>query len=735
MRNRPLLMVCLLILTVIVTAVWGGGEKLIKELRPSPLEKYVQEEEFLIVCGKIYRIEQKETCQALYLKNNSIKSENQLFQESKIIIYTDSDLQLHIGNEITARGEVTFFDHARNPGNFDQKQYYRRQNIHAMVWTSDIIVSDPFIWKCRDWLNGLQRNWEKMLTDILGEKEGSTLAAMLLGDKNGMDQEMKDLYQVNGIGHVLAISGLHLSFIGLGIYRFLRKLTGSYLVGGIGGILFLGGYILMVGLSVSSVRAFVMFLFRTGADMVGAHYDRKTALATAAVIVLCWRPLYLMDGGFWMSFGACLAVDLVLPVFHGIPFQIIWGSLSIQAILLPVTLYYFYEIPVYSVLLNLYVIPLMSVLLFLGLFGSMLYGLSVPEAELVIKLCGGILKLYEKSCKFAMELPGARIVTGQPELWQIAVYYILLAAVISVLKICFSKRNTEGRKKYLWISALLIWILGIGLLVHPFGKADTLEVTMLDVGQGDGLFIKGPSGGTYLIDGGSSDVKEVGRYRIEPFLKSKGVGQLDYVFISHGDNDHMNGVEELIERGKLGIQIGTLVLPVQKFWDESLYDLVQKAKKAGISVAIMEPGQSIQEHQMCFSCLQPEETDEIEVGNSASMVLCLQYGAFDMLFTGDVEAEGEERLTQILKEQYADTAWEVLKVAHHGSKNSSGEAFLRETDPEYALISAGQENRYGHPHAETLERLEQTGCTIRSTQDSGAIFIKVKKNIMTVEFN
>lgn len=740
MKNRPLFTVCLIVLAMIIIAVEGGGEKFIKELRLSPLERNVQEGDILTVCGRVYRIEQKETYRAIYLKDNSIQSENHSFQESNILIYTDSNLELHIGNEITAHGEAMFFDTARNPGNFDQKQYYRRQNIHGMVWASGIQVSDSSCWKYRDALKHLQVRWKEILTKVLGERKGATLSTIMLGDKNGMDQDVKDLYQANGIGHILAISGLHLSLIGLGIYRILRKLTGSYLVAGTGGILFLGMYIMMVGWSVSVVRSFVMFLFRTGADMTGSHYDNKTAIASAGVIVLCWRPLYLMDGGFWMSFGACLAIEFVFPVFQDLPMQSLWGSISIQIVLLPVILYYFFEIPVYSVLLNLYVIPLMSILLFLGMMGSILYGLMLPGQEIIFKICGMILDLYEKSSSITICFPGARMVIGRPELWQIVVYYLLLAAIIVMIKIQRMKQKNvklksgNGRKRVL-IEAMFLMILGIGILIHRFGDVGTLRITMLDVGQGDGLFIRGPSGGTYLIDGGSSDVTNVGRYRIEPFLKSQGVGKLDYVFISHGDSDHMNGVEELMEREKLGIKIDTLVLPVREKWDESLYSLARKAEKAGICVAVMEPGQKIKEQEMSLTCLQPEKEGTIEPGNAASMVLCLQYGGFDMLFTGDVETEGEEKLMQIIQEQYVDTEWEVLKVAHHGSKNSSSEEFLQLVSPEYALISAGRKNRYGHPHVETVERLEQADSRICSTQESGAVTVRVKKNIMTVEFN
>lgn len=549
----------------------------------------------------------------------------------------------------------------------------------------------------------------------------------------------------------MAISGLHLSFVGIGMYKILRRITGSYPVGGAFGILFLVLYILMIGLTVSAVRALVMYLFRVGADMTGRHYDAPTALATAAAVVLVWRPLSLYDGGFWLSFGAVFAILAVLPVLQenieGLQKSVVGGivqgmtaSIGINLIILPILLYYFFEFPLYSFILNLFVIPLMSVLLFLGMTGSFLCLWAEALSQLIFRLCRMILWIYKGSCNIAIGLPGARLVIGKPELWQIVVYYGILALVLYLLKsyqkeaMCSENERRKFRKfKRKRRLSILLWMMGLFILIFRWGENGKLTTVVLDVGQGDGIFIKGPDGGTYLVDGGSSDVKKVGRYRLEPFLKSQGVGILDYVLISHGDSDHMNGVEELIERQDIGVEIRTLVLPVQEVWDEALAGLAEKARSSGIRVVTIGAEQSIREGKMTLTCIQPGNMERetvgdmgLQSGNVASMVLAVQYGKFDMLLTGDVEEEGEEQLTKRLEEQYRDCAWEVLKVAHHGSKNSSSGEFLGQVQPAYALVSAGQENRYGHPHQETIERLVDAGSKIYSTQENGAIIVEVE---------
>ncbi len=464
-------------------------------------------------------------------------------------------------------------------------------------------------------------------------------------------------------------------------------------------------------------------------------------------------------------------------------------SLGINLIILPILLYYFFEFPIYSLFLNLFVIPLMSVLLFMGMEGSLFSVFFLPLSSACFWICGGILRLYEMSCNLALTLPGAQFVAGKPEIWQIAVYYGILVIVLLLLREKERLReyvdgvdDVEGAesKKYqtcgrgnssrkhagrgsgrsiqkregskldvdvqrrvtmLGRFALMLGMAGIIVLTHQWGERGKLTAVILDVGQGDGIFMRGPEGETYLVDGGSSDVKKVGQYRIEPFLKSQGVGVIDYVLISHGDSDHMNGVEELIERRDIGVRIGTLILPVQEVWDEALAGIAEKAKKYGVRVGVIEPGQGIKEGNVTITCIQPgnpgtkvenresegqNEEEGYEPGNEASMVLAVKFGEFDMLLTGDVEGEGEEQLTKKLEEQYRGYTWEVLKAAHHGSKNSSSEEFLRQVKPAYVFISAGQTNRYGHPHQETIERLTDVGSKIYSTQENRAIIVEVE---------
>lgn len=722
MRNRPLCSVCLMVFLIFSIGMTAGGSRFFREPMPSEIKKQAGKE--VQITGQVYQIEVRESYQILYL----ILSK----KTARILVYDDAKQSVQIGNKVNVKGELSLFEEARNPGNFDQKFYYEKQKIGAFLWAEALRVTDRESNPLKQGLYELRQKWKRILIDAAGEEDGGALAAILLGEKQGMDREIRELYQVNGIAHVLAISGLHLSFLGVGVYHLLRRITGSYTVGGLAGVLFLSAYILMIGMTVSAFRAMVMFLFRIGADLSGRHYDSPTALAAAAVTVCMWRPLSLYDSGFWLSFGALIAIIFILPIFKNLPAQSLWASVSVNLFLLPILMYSFYEVPIYGVFLNLIVIPLLSVLMAAGLIGTMISLFWEHAGEAIFLCCRIIFRVYEHSCEAALRLPFARVVTGQQDIWKILFYYVFLfAAVLLLRKKEENKGEKRSRKKRVVLSVLLVGT-GMTILLFTAQVKDKITITMLDVGQGDGLVIRGPEGKTYFMDGGSSDVKKVGEYRIEPYLLSQGIGSLDYVFASHGDQDHISGIKELVQRQKTGVTIKRLVLPTQTVWDDALKELAEMAEKEGIPVFTMEKGQCLTEGKLSLTCIQPGKGEMEETGNSASLVLALRYGDFDMLFTGDVEGEGEKRLVDHLQGEYSECVWDVLKTAHHGSGNSTTEEFLKTAAPQYAFISAGKNNSYGHPHKETLERLKDAGAIVYSTQEEGAVTIVVSEREFTI---
>ena len=220
MKNRPLCSLCLVIAILIGILTAGAGAKFVSELRPSPVEQHGEKDDWLIVRGQVYKKEEKEKYQILYLKKCSVyfqkdqqsqqnqQSQQSLIKESRMLIYDEKKNKIQIGNEVEAEGKLSFFETARNPGNFDQKAYYQRQNIHGKVWSETLRITDHTVKRIQNVLENIRVHCRNTLLSEAGEKNGSILSTILLGEKSQMDPEIKKLYQVNGIGHILAISGV-----------------------------------------------------------------------------------------------------------------------------------------------------------------------------------------------------------------------------------------------------------------------------------------------------------------------------------------------------------------------------------------------------------------------------------------------------------------------------------------------------------------------------------------------
>lgn len=726
MKNRPLGTICVLVIVIqILIGVSGRSGNDVPDIgNPGRIT----------AVGQVYEKSTRQEYQILYLQNAEISVSDQKIKKGKMIVYDKEFQNVRLGNEVFVTGDGSLFDAPRNPGNFDQKFYYEKQGIFLMVFADQVRVVRRDMWKIRDGLFELRTRWHRMLLRVLGDKDGGTLSAIMIGEKAELDERRKELYQASGISHLLAISGLHLSLIGFVFYEGLRKVGLSCKLAGLMGGAGLLFYTVMTGMSVSVMRATIMFLLRIGADMCGRVYDMTTALLLAGAMILWEKPLYAFDPGFLLSFGAILGILLLLPTLKMLlPCKKEWmagiyAGAAIQGFLLPVTLYFFFEIPVYSMILNLLVIPLMSFLLGGGLLGSVVYCLFPWIGNRILRGSGLILRFYDCICKWGMKFPVSRLTVGQPKWAQVVVCYLFL-----LLFILYVRRESENGEKELTklkrCGGIFILCVSLSLSFSLRYKKNEVEVTMLDVGQGDGIYIRGPSGGQYFVDGGSSDVKQVGRYRIESFLKSRGVGTLDYVFLSHGDGDHLSGIRELLKRQDVGIRIRTLVLPTENVWDDALKEIGEIALSHGTEVVTMEAGDELSEGEFHMRCLQPGKEFRGEAGNASSMVLQVEYREFDLLLTGDVEGEGEELLSLEKRLEPVD----ILKVAHHGSKNSTTEEFLDVVQPKIALISAGRENSYGHPHKETIERLKKAGVIIYNTQESGGVTIRTDGGIMQVE--
>ncbi|MCM1387484.1 MAG: DNA internalization-related competence protein ComEC/Rec2 [Bacillus sp. (in: Bacteria)] len=692
---------------------------------------------------KEYRISKEREVPVIYLKNVQIlnsQTENAQFMEKEqtpmlsqiegVICYMEEEKGAapKIGSYVRMQGRLRGFSQATNPGEFNSRRYYQILHIQARLQNAQLLQESVSYHKFGEKLWQI-RTYLASLLDASYEKDDAALMkAMLLGEKSGLDEEIKQLYQVNGIIHILSISGLHISLIGMGFYKILRKLGCPRLVTTLLAIGFMYSYGLMTGMSISALRAVVMFAFRIMAELLKRTYDMLTAMTIVAVSVLIEQPLYLYHSGFLFSFGAILAIGLFLPIVEENLLgktkleRVMSTSLSVAIITLPVYLCFYYEYPLYSLFLNLLIIPGTGLIVADGLITIAAAAYCLPLGKYPAFPAHLMFSFYEYCCKLTLKLPGSRNIMGKPENWQVILFIIIITLAI------FAGKKWSRLQFWQWIL--------IALMCITMRWQEGLQITLIDVGQGDGIYIADGMGGHYLIDGGSSDKSDTGTYQILPFLKYEGVDTLDAVFVTHMDSDHYNGIQTLIEQmDTSGVIIKNLILPDigEESKSEAYKELARSAARQKISVRYLHKGDMICHGKLRLTCLHPESGSNRET-NEASIVLYLEYDEFTALFTGDLEGSGEESVRKQLENYLpAGKNLTMLKVAHHGSKNSTEAAFLETASPYIALISAGKDNSYGHPHEELIKRLTQAGSRIYQTNEGGALTVTYRRHRLNVE--
>lgn len=940
LMRRPLFMACLcLVIVLTIGRILTGADTGDAGVLPpdgSPVR----------ITGRI----DTRTSETIILKSISIIQNDLKYSYSgKLqceLTNTQEVQSLRLGQHIVLEGFFSHFDAATNHGEFDVRAYSAGKGIGGRVRKAQVLAAEEDYSFLREKLFAFRRRLHDRLAKVFPEKEASVMQTLLLGEKEELDEEVKALYQRNGIAHILSISGLHITLLGMGCYRLLKRLGAPVRVAAAGGAMTLLLYGMMVGMSVSASRAIGMYLLQMLGIFVGRTYDMLTGVGLLAALLVLQQPERLGDVSFLMSFGAVLGICLLTPVFAGdgrednagvetasgvvawlltvtdilgdsayernkyregwrkVVYERLWrmvsalkrgfaASAGVILFTLPIQLWFFYEIPVYSVLLNLLVLPFMSVVMAGGIL-SLIPGLGIAGTVDCL-----ILWWYEWICERFGELPGAVWCVGRPAKWQMAVYYSGLFVLIigrnyaekwkrQRLYAAYVAENNHGdghhaererqrretrgvddsvrgrkresnRKKmqhfdryseicptrwrhvlvnfwYTWqgvmkyrngvmyrIVAAMILVLIVGLLTGNFDRGS--RVTFLDVGQGDGIVVE-TGQGAYLFDCGSTSRRKIGEYVLKPYLKSRGIQSLRGVFVSHPDEDHMNGILELLENGgEWGITVEQMFLPAitEAERREAFEKLLVAAEYAGVPVSYIKCGDEIRDSRLRLRCLHPEENTTLadanaysecfyvevfakavkwgaaegmeasgEGGRAASEVygengsfavgvtgertghgdtgerknFGVGVGKLSILLTGDVEGEGEQQLTQELQTlktlQEAKTLraaqesqalqnaqklqesqepreqqelWEsrrqggfkvdILKVAHHGSGYSTSSEFLAAAGPAAAIISCGRNNSYGHPHAATLQRLEDAKVPWYLTTDYGALTVTV----------
>lgn len=672
------------------------------------------------IVGTVERIDSlKEERMTCIIKSKQMNYMDQSFiKPIKVKAYIKSSEKIEYGDLIHVEGEILAFEPRRNPGGWNEALYMKTRGIEYKFF-GDVISIQPYKRNALTILLSLKDQWVEVYDALLPPKQSSILKTMILGDKNGLDQEQKLMYQQAGISHILAISGLHISIIAVLLWWISNSFKISNSISTFSILLLLWIYCIFTGFSVSTVRAVLMITVVLLGKVLRRTYDLYTSTALAAFMILIGQPLFLWDAGFQLSFGAVLGLIFLGPVFN----KIFWLPKFIRETLsptmgaglatLPIVSYHFYYVSVIGFILNLLIVPLAAFVVWFGFLGGILGFFWMNGAKFTVGIVYYILCFYEWLSRMFIQLPYANLITGAPGIWEIAGYYIVLSIVIFYFSY---KRIFNFAHRLLYCIPILCILLWITVLAEP----KSFELTVLDVGQGDAIAIHTKNNKHFLIDGGEKDAQRV----LIPYLHFKGISSLDAIFLTHPDKDHLFGLLGILEQ----IKVKKIFVSVEDDGrDEIYHQFITKAKYLDIPCYLLKQGDAITFEDIIINCLYPK-SNETEIGeegwNKISMVLRVIHKDVSFLLTGDIEEEQESNIVNFYKPIQVD----FLKAPHHGSKTSSTEEFLNWCRPKNVFISCGKNNRYGHPHEEILDRYTHHGISVLTTAESGAIIIESNGN-------
>lgn len=702
----------------------------------------------------VYRIE-KTTRTVIYLKKailiRSGSTKNYPIRNIKCTGKEEKINSLREGMHVRLEGMLVLPELPRNPGQFNRRIYESGKKI-------DFYLENPTVLEVKEQRSGVREVVEIWKTEMMNrcekiypDAEASILEAMLFGEKRELSGDIKELYQAAGISHVLVISGLHISLLALAVAGILRRLGFPMPVWVILSVGVLAGYGILIGQPTTAVRALLMFFVLQGARLLGRSYDLLSALAFAGILMLLDNPDLILDGGCRLSFCAVIGVGWYVSeknkIFRSIGekekrknrgkggkgssagaiLENIRAGWYLWLFTLPVMLDTFYQVSVVGILWNLVAIPLLPVIIASGGLGVVLAGWNIFLGSLAGSPAYGMLQLYQEIGNISEKLPVGMWTPGQPSKPVIAGDYLVIFLLVLVEKQLIKREKRWKIRKIFPGMELCSMLLLLLLMAHPWQQRE--KITFLDVGQGDASLLQ--SGGqTLLLDGGSTSQKNVGTYVILPYIKQQGISCLEAVVLTHTDQDHINGVTEVLEEGKKGwLTVKNLMYPYWMEGTEQGKQLKKLAEEAGASCRKIRAGDRLTIGKAEAVVLYPKEQEKIAEPNAGSLVLFWKWEGVRAMFTGDLPEEKERELLQNLP------ACEILQVGHHGSATSTCREFLEQVQPSLAVISCAMKNRYGHPSPDTVDRLKKTGCEIRYTMKSGAITIRKRgREILVTEY-
>lgn len=642
-------------------------------------------------------------------EKNYVCSYQAEIDNKKFILYIPKDVEkLEYGSIIKINAQYTEATRDRNYGGFNYKTYLRTKKIYGIFNVEDVEIvkngSDNIIIKLRKYIKSKLR--EKL------KKENSELAiSLIVGDRSHISSEVEDNFKKANLMHMLAISGAHFSYVIL-IATFISNRLQHKRLGQLIQIIAIIFFMNLTGNTASVVRAGIMSILLIGSSICKRQNDSLNNIAISAIIQIINNPYIILDSGFMLSYSGVLGIILFYKkISEHIHFKSIALTISANIFIIPIMIYNFHTISGSFIISNICASWLLGIIIILEFIS-----LCIP-IKLLYMILDLLIMMLRKIAEICANIPFAQMYVPR--------YAIFFVIVIYILIFCRKLKCRKYVYSFLTIGVSILLIVNFTDVYQ-----DRMRINFIDVGQGDSCLIR-YKGTNIMIDSGGSLSKnkdgksyDIGENVLNNYLLNRGITRLDYIMVSHFDEDHSQGFIFLLKNMKV-----KNVIISEQYKTSSIYEqFKQICKKQNIQIIYVRSGDEIRIKDLAFKILHPKSKEnqisENPLNNNA-IVCMVKYKNRRILFTGDIEKVAEN---EMVKEYTNGLKADILKVGHHGSKTSTTKEFLDFINPSVALIGVGQNNKFGHPNEDVIKRLEEKNIQIYRTDEMGEISVIIDKD-------
>ena len=683
-----------------------------------------------------------------YINEYKIETEkiNNIKLKKKFILLTKNK-EIEYGNKIRLEGTYIKPSKSRNYRGFDYSNYLKTENIYGTIEQNGKIelIKEKNINYLFINLYKVKNKIIKNINNKFPEETRGVFLGILLGDKNSIEEDVRQNFADSSLSHILAVSGTHISYVVICISVLFKKLKLNKNIRKVLTSLVLFMYLYLVDFSVSATRAVIMSTIVIMQMLFYRKQDTITTIAFSSIIILINNPYSILNIGFLLSYGGTIGIILFVnrisieskedffQRFKSYLKDICIVTISAQTIIMPIIIYYFNTISFTFIISNIIASLIIGPIIMIGLVIIAISFFKIPIISLIIRFYNILIVILVRTADIISKIPMSKIYLKTPTTLEIIFYYSVVFLI--ALLIYIKKSNRKFIKKTIQIdiynlknffinnrNKVLIFISIVSLIsITSIKIPKELKINFIDVGQGDSCLITTPQNKKVIVDSGGSESYDVGKNVLLPYLLDKRITKIDYIMISHFDTDHCKGFEYVLEN----IKVKNVIISKQSETSENFKQIMKIIRKKRINLIIVQKETKIKiDNFTTVDILSPQSENIADNMNDNSIVAKFEAYNFSILFTGDASEKIEKEL---IKEKI-NLKSDILKVSHHGSKTGTSEEFLKSVKPKIALIGVGENNKFGHPTKDVIKRLTENKIKIYRTDTDGEIRIKIKKS-------